>query len=1254
MAFKLRELGRLQFFQSSLPYLNNNAVTKFLRNHTRHWRSDEPHPSNHRFLSIANGHYGIYFTILNHELRREEKAGLHDSGSHVLLVFPTSSLLPHSLPFFVISKVKDEVYSHINQLKDVSRELLSLWALVRPKNTVQQPCFVRHFTTTARDLEQDHPRVIPLSKPRIEEIVESKEAEEIPFEISFQTTQCDKILQIFTEHASPKDLDIVYPLYQSLKRNSIPLLSIQHYNIVLESILTRSLDNDSASLPDIESRLTKLLTVYQDILHLCSTTSLRPDKTTYDLVLRGIFDGCSQVMDLSGSPSLAHHVQQEFQTKAMEFCQVGINLFLSLKDRQNLALPSILPSLVSAVSCYPQLLTKDLMNVIIELREVEPEHASYYVGMINLSKYLTSLDIADMNKESVYAYLISIFEDYKQLTQTRPEFINKEYLVYSALITALISNGNLSLATKFLDDILVDYKASLQAYAKDIAIAKQKVSSLLSVYLEAIMSSGQSHDLHKAYNLLEKFNSVPYLPELTVPVYSELIARFIGEYSSLEMQKQQLESDQIIRAQKKTYDIIWRLHDKVAIRTDYQNILSGSSELLKFYRSSRETLLSFSIDLSDHSKVLRLAKEIIAKNHIVRDWNVSKKMVLYLVNCSQMLKNDDYLALCWSLLEQQASHHSGSSSLNSFVSEHLPYLTQIMAKTNSDYLVNSPMLEKAFAGFDLASDNIYGLMCAINHLVTLTRVRKLLPNEKFKLLRLHSLLIMQFEDPENHYLQMSDDIEQFKASVKGTFHSLMSSLTPGDNVDAEIIEACKLLGVGFESGDFKISSFATSLDLSHLLSAHFNQGVSQFIEAYRANYNFSPLTWKIIINQNFVNEVLVFDKDVRIKDFVSRLLKLEMEDTEKHALLSNLICINNEKVNIEVLKYLTNFDETGALRSSRVLDGFATFALISDNTYFMSILEASFSKLLMSNDNNRWVYKLVNKLRDCGKQSLALTLVSNRIKSLDLTFKDDMELLSSVLTCLVDKRKDDDVAALMKHHFSGPEGNNLLMQSEKILSILIDFYITRGNYELVLSRFGELADRSPRIQQSLTFAKLMLQIAGRLEGSSQTSVGTDIDSFALNILERKNASQMFELMQLNEQVMSRKALLFDTMVSYLTKASVLSSTDERTIIKHKFEEMIKFCKRIRMRELTSQNLVNVIRLLSAMNAKDLLNILVNKFINRGQTSSVINLYFLNFRVTSTHEVDTLRKEFELALRKVGDQINLMTLQESTSATMQMN
>lgn len=1244
---------KVRFFQSSFPYLNNNAITLRKCGKARKWTLEEPHPSSHRILTFSNGHYGIYFTIFNHELRREERSGFVDT-SRPLIVLVTA---PHPqqlfIPDFFISRANQVIHSHISELKSVSRDLLSTSSLLNPRRYLSHVLMSkRGLSTSAASLDreksgrpsdqqiitkdvQDPNPIEPVS--RIEELSEGDiqeyaevQAEE-PFETSFQKSQVNKIVSTFTGHSCSADLNIIYPIYQGLKRNNITLPSIHEYNIVLKSILMRSLDNDN-TVEAIESRLTCLLTVYQDVLLACSREpECKPNNETFNIVLDGIFRGAVGSTKADSRMVIASEYYQAAMRKSEEFCQVGINLFLSVKQHTDLDLQAILPSMIAALNMHPNLLHKALVTLLMDLCKISSVDGSYYVGLIQLSKYLRNLEVLESN-EKVYQYVTSIFEQYKAQTEYEPALVQYEYKVYAALIQSLIYNGNLNMATKFLDDILVDFKKSLSSISdKSLLAQKINVSELVSTYLEALMASGKEEDLNKSYSLLKKFTEVSYIPELSVQVYNDMINRFINQYTLSEIDRTQLKD--VTSIQQELYSKIWELYDRAAIRKDFQSF--------GLTINCREFLLSLSLDLNDHAQVTRLLKEIMLKNHAIKDWNVSKKLCLYLYNGVAAYGNSYYADLLWNFVEQQAGNYTDDSKvLNNYLSEHVSFLL-FETSQNFDRILDSHMVYNAFCKFSLKDDNVYGVVSIATFLMY-HYPAKPLNAQAFKLMQFEACLLNQFEDSENHYLQLSSELVQFKATLAELFAKLYKS-TPNMRLTYDMSDACRALGLDTESqvvNTFVEKDFKR--DLSTIFGVNYSVGVTAFLESFKLGYAFNKLTWNSVINQNFVFDVLERELIIKVSDFVERLLTLNLGANSESHLISLLIGSNSEKVNIEVLKFIMK-DRLDLLSSDELLTSFVDFSTLSENKYFLSLLHENLDSIVSTNSNHVCLAKLFNRLISVGQSEKVLALLEANegqlVFGLDVTKPQDEELLRVELVALLNLGKSDKINKIFKRYFDGKEGNALLLQSGKLLECLLNHYIASGAYEDVVSKFGALQDISSDIKQLIQFAQFM---AGLSETEIKTKIANcdDASSIGLAILNENEVLLMRDIFQQNQQFIRDREQFFNFMIMCLSKASHLSRGSYSAKINSRFESIIKLCKVMRLNEISVSSLINIIKLLALTNAKALLNILVNKFVNGTSLSPFVNIFFLEVKIQNSQEASRLLGAFKTALAEVGDDVNV--------------
>lgn len=1305
---------RILFFQSLLPYLNNQLLTYF-RPHSFNVRfgAGDPHPSNHRsrFLTIDGGHYGLYYTIFNHDAEKNKKQPLlgDAAANHTeTVVFIDPCLCVDEATRFVISRINQEIFNNISYLKEVSKNLLSTMSVVKPQARLVIGC--RHFSTSTRvrnyrplspqieeirDIAGDrqeqvsgqkktpqeplvaakapgtHSKEPVISSVPAEETVVALEAvqkedqdQEQPFEDSFLATQIENILNAHNNYTDRSQLNVIYPLYQSLKRNGILLPSIELYNIVLSSIRLRSLDNDE-SLECIETRLTSLLTVYQDVLAASmSNPVLKPNHETYSVVLGGIFKGSAEAITIGHSLQAPQVVYNEAFIKSQEFCQIGIDLLMSVQRPEKLDLAQILPALVSVVSIHPNLMSKELVAKIINFHEVPCSDGNYYVGLIALAKHFKALLVLDLDKEKIHRFVVSIFANFKQQAHADSGVAEFEYDVYSTLIQTMISNGDLSLATKFLDEILLDYKNSIDAVNKTTMAAKVQISGLISVYLETILSLGSKDNLNKAYNLLTKFNAIPYIPELSVNLHNEMINNFINEYSALELQKLDPSTTptaltELARLQAQYYSIVWDLYNYIAIRKDFQQPRKpqklASIVLNNKKIHCRDFLLSLSIDLGDHEKIFQLIKEVLLKNHIIHDVNVLKKLCTYLYNSAKVNNNNYYYELMCNLIENQSIHYEQNSKyLNYFVSEFSNYLLIDNSTYNSDILLNSMMVNKAFSTFKLETDNIYGLMVISNYLMSFSNGAGLNDNQLFKVLQYLSYLVAEFEDTDNHYLQLSPEVHDFKVFLKRFFVELMtySKNIANFKYSNDMIKACQQCDLDLAlNEDIPVKQIDSNynVNLSHLLSVNYNVGTAKFRELFCKGYNFTELTWSLLMNKNFVIDVLEKNLVIKIDDFVHRILILNLEVSARILLVCNLIKLQNDKVNIHVVKYLLNNAEF--LAHEEILLCIMLALNGSKNKYFTALMRKNFSQMLAVNSNKEWVTLFFENLIQNNNFEEVYRIVKSDeatlLQGLNLNDQIEEKYLSTVLLSLLNLGRGAEFNSIFKNYFNTPEKTKILTDSVILLPVLINYYILLGSFDLVLAKFKPFMNKSTEMKQLLLFAELMGSLK---DGGSPISVSHEINNLAelgIAMLCQQDASAMNAIYRSNIKLVQSQELFFGSVIENLTKAGHINSKlglNQGLLVK-KFHTFVKFLASVNCYRLSVANMANVIKFLLVTKSRESLNVVANKLIFGDKHAKLFNFYFLEVLVSSMHELVQLLRALKRSFVDLDDSINLQLVED---------
>lgn len=1093
-----KHLEKLLFFQSSHPYMHSHSLVRFNKYFNKRW-NDDPHPSTtaRRFLTIACGHYGLYYAIFSLEgdtRKKTTRTPAYEDRTEVPLVLETFAL-------FFISKVKRETTNNVKNLQSARKGSYT---------------GVRAYLTVARAIKDSKKS----SEPDIREI---------PFEESFSSTQASQIASISL--AGP-DVNRIYPLYQSLKRNGLPLPSIELYDKVLESLLVRSLDS-SSSLEDVENRLTNLLTVYQDLLAAAvSNKRLKPTQTTYLIVLQGVFQGA---LDAKG-----HDV-------SMQFSKLAVDLLMSIRAPETLLQHMFMEQALAVLKLHRSLVTKTLVERLTSF-ELLDGSAAYYDGLLALTPYIVNLGIGT-NKDA-YDFVAAVYAKGKS-----PE-------IYEATVEALVLSDNFPVATQFLDEFLVEN-----------GLSSSKASSLAHIYLTSIARL----DLVKAYNLTLKFRDAGV--RIAYSTYDILAGLFVGEF----LQKPEI--------REAFYPIMWKLYDFGAI--------GGAT-------TSRDTLLSVSIDIGDHERVFQLIKDMLQGDLAQSfhcDLAVLAKLCAYLYNGSVVNSNRYYYDLMWTLIER----HEGSA--NDVVCLLAPYMVHDM-----DMILNSLKVKQVLDEFHLANDNIYGLATLMGVLMN----QEVDAGRTFKIAQFHAQLVNEFEDVDNHYIELSDEVVQFRHQLKQSFVSLMerAKRIEGFQVSADIVDACNHLDVDLGLPKRNITPADYTLDMSYKLSVDYEANIESFISNFREGYNFSELTWRIVINPTFVTEQL--KKHLGVKAFVDRIMASGLIHDTKIDLLVSLVNYKCDDVNVEMAK-LKCADTDVVVALARALKD-------SQNVRLEKLMVAAFPTLLQANSDMVWVAELLEALAAKGNHGAVYELSQLiDLNSLALTNASHQGVFSAACESLVSLDKLDEFTLLFK---LVADKQQILLLSDKLLRVFMKFYVHSGAFQVAIDKFASVQDRK--------CIKDMYQFSLFMVGRPATHVHRALSqpsfhAMASYLHQTKHRIDGAFVNECTQQLIAAAQL------------NVRRKVDNDHIV-GTFHNLIKSLKTIGMTKLLVQNLIGFIKLLTITNQAGQLHVLLNKLINNQRLTPLVNFYFLEVLITK-YEGIRLLKELKRSFQQLDDKVNLHAIHE---------
>ncbi|KAK6198818.1 RNase P subunit [Scheffersomyces amazonensis] len=1240
---------KIQFFQNS--YLNHYTTSLVRYNffYNRRWDNEGPHPSNpgeSHFLSIDNGHYGLYYSMYNHDAERKQQQ-FEDERYILEYLLRESKRFQCTLWCENVSQLKKSTVIFIQQFNlDINHSFDTLKRFLytslssnhshikftKPYQSQYQFNQVRHFTTTTtkKDAVTEDAKIIEL----IDESSAPKPTK--TFEQSLLDTQIAGITQIYSTYTQPEDLNMIYPLYQSLKRNQLTLPNIELYNIVLNSIIKRSLDSEF-SLEAIENKLTTLLTIYQDIL----TSGLKPNHDTYNLILNTLLEGAIDCHNLTSNNQL-HYA--EIITKRQEFSKIAIDLYSSIMSLDKVDLSLIIPKLVNVLNINPDLLNTEVIETIAkQIKQLEILTFEDLKSFIKLSSNFTQFNVfeGDSSQLLIHDYIKNLYEIYC-------EYQNKdadEFIIYSLLVESLIHNKQLSLASQFLDDILIDYKKSLSL---DNTPSKLQLSNLLSSYLKSIINV-ESDKLFKAHELIKQFNNISYLPDLSVHVYNTLISKYLCEIPINDIND-------------KHYKIVYELYDFVAIRKDYQD-----TKTIQFMKEDgyicRELLLNKAIELGDHERIFQILKEILLKNHLIYDIMIFKNVLNYLFNGVLYNRPDDepfnhyYYGLVWNLIENQAVHYeSNPRDLADYLAEYLQYVIippysgtvngievdinrqQQITNYNIQLIMNSLFINKLIDEIDIQRDNMFGLITISKFLMSYNSGGDGIENDNenhnysttmTKIIEFQAKLINQFEDCDNHYLQLGEEVETFRDELINHFSTLMITHDQYKlELTTSMIEACKLLGISIEDknknkkGSLNKSNY--NVNLSYLLNVNYKLGINKFIDLFFKGYNFSCMTWEIIINYNFINEYLDRNSHITRREFIKRIWTSNIDHDLKVELMSRLMALRSDKVNIKLIEMLMESEWlismiNGSPIDNKLLGNLFAACQSSENIQFKNLLiKPEFFKLIYSiNQDLNWIDEYFSTLSKFERYDIIIELINQyNLNQLELSAS-TFPIYNSYLNALLktgDMRQFSQVLELIL----STNTNHLEVYRKEIIELLIEYNLIKcinDSYDgrLFLQMYIKYCDLSPTIRQGLSLLKLRDNLNNnKFDDIYSYKPAKSIKELSTRILAQ-DLGGMNKLYNDNSELLpdhGAKSELVRQLFDQLNKAKNLGIDNK--VIRNKFNTMMKFLQMNKFRHLSFDNLLVAIKLLSNMGANDILNFLIKRFINHNnnQLSSLINFYFM--------------------------------------------
>ncbi|CDH16912.1 related to Ribonuclease P protein component,mitochondrial [Zygosaccharomyces bailii ISA1307] len=630
----------------------------------------------------------------------------------------------------------------------------------------------------------------------------------------------DTFLQTHVDHIRRcqelGDLNKINSLYQSLKRNDI-VPPVDVYATILDSIARRQFDKD-----DLDYKVSELLTCYQDMI----TNKLKPSDEVYNTVLGCLFH--SSVIAFA-----THNVN------GLDFYKIASELFQAIGPHHRLS-KQVLNYALLAMNLYPGYVTLAKAQQVLDKSPHARVDSFYYVAFISYAK-LTN-DASTIKR---------LYEEYRLALKADPSLRDGEYEVYSMAVAGLVETGDLELAIKLLDRLMVDLRATTGS--------TRDVSLLLSNFLLSVSKV----DCQRAHKLWSQFHKMKWVPEFSYEFYLVLMANSFEDW----------------KLTKKIYSCIFPM--KRSFKGNARNNLSDYLLHPMGVESVLSSLMDYALQLKDNEVIMKLIEESVVKNFRF-DTALYAYIFAYL---KEMRCPDDYLLR---FVQSQGNAMRDSDAniteryefLNSVVNN---FPSQVILKkiTEMNFFVD---LCRNFSLADARGINYGGLMGCMTSLWGSPQTIDKYPYN----LEIHAILITKLYDFDTYGGDLDNDIlTEFREKTMERFCKLATNykrlnLDPA-KIPGSVTQAIKMCDVSEEvvafynhPGDWD-KSYHLSLGPTIRNSAR--TGIKEYQKLLLDGYCFDYDTYKQLVIQKFVDPHVI-----------KSCLEL-CPDKEEQKYLTNLIVI---------------------------------------------------------------------------------------------------------------------------------------------------------------------------------------------------------------------------------------------------------------------------------------------------------------------------------------------------------------------------
>lgn len=782
------------FFDSSYQYLRQNQGLVNLD--TAIPQSSVPHLSPYPILG-ANVSFNIVDDVLlqDHDVVviSEDLSDSHDCDEPQALRRNRSASIVNNNN---VNAASASAMMRRSSLGEIARPFLPQ---IQKDIVIDQVLSKRYYSTASPTMSGTtavvHTTSVPLRKADVQ-----KEEEVSPWEED--TEECLNPQNFLATHVAEidrayeiKDYNRINSLYQALKRNGI-VPPLKTYSKVLSSLALRDLDMD-----DVDYKMSELLTCYQDMIF----NKLKPSDEIYNTVIGCLFKG-SILAFRSHNPN------------GVDFYKIASELFQAIdpQHKHHQFTKHVLDNALLAMNLYPGYVDLKTAQAIVNSSPLYTRDSFYYLSFLSYAK-LTNDKIM----------IKKLYQEYRDSLILNPALQNDEFEVYSMVVSGLVETGDLELAIKLLDRIMIDVREQ-NGFAS-------KISLILSNFLISVSKI----DCHKAYKLWLQFHKIRWVPEFSYEFYLVLMANSFQDW----------------KLTKKIYDCIFPM------KPTYKNDRNKLSDYLLYpigVESVMSSLLDYALQLKDNEVIMKVLEESITKG-LRFNTGVYPFVFQYLkeIRCP-----DDYLLR---LVQSHGSaakdgdFNTGNYEILNALIEHFPSQVILKKVTEMDFFVG---LCRNLNIAEYRSINYGGL---IGCMTSLWGSPQTIDRYAYNL-KIHAILLTRLLDFDTYCTIMGNEVLiDFRDKVVERFKKLATNykrLNLDPNVVPGVVsQAVKMVDLPDEvmtfynhPGDWDKSY---PLALGSVIRNSVKTGMKEFRRLQGENYSFDYDTYKELILKRVLDHEII-------------------------------------------------------------------------------------------------------------------------------------------------------------------------------------------------------------------------------------------------------------------------------------------------------------------------------------------------------------------------------------------------------------